>query len=35
MKKYVVIDIGGTMIKYGIVDQNGSLIRKNKIPTEA
>ncbi|MDT2596639.1 ROK family protein [Enterococcus dongliensis] len=35
MKKYVVIDIGGTMIKYGLVDEAGNLLEKAKRTTEA
>lgn len=35
MKNYVSIDIGGTAIKYGVVNENGEIIRKNKRPTEA
>lgn len=30
MKKYAVIDIGGTMIKYGLVDHQGKLLKKMK-----
>ena len=35
MKKYVAIDIGGTSIKYGIVDENGNVVFDSKTPTEA
>lgn len=35
MKKYVSIDIGGTAIKYGMVDENGQIIVKDQMPTEA
>lgn len=35
MKKYVSIDIGGTMIKYGLIDQKGKILEMSKIPTEA
>lgn len=35
MKKYVSIDIGGTAIKYGIVDENGNIISRNEKKTEA
>jgi glucokinase len=35
MKKYAGIDIGGTSIKYGIVDQNGKVICHWEIPTQA
>lgn len=35
MKKYVAIDIGGTALKYGLMDQNGSILEKNEIATES
>lgn len=35
MKKIVSIDIGGTAIKYALIDENGNIIVKNKIETEA
>ena len=35
MKNYISIDIGGTAIKYGVVNENGEIVRKNKRPTEA
>lgn len=35
MKKYVSIDIGGTAIKYGIVDENGQILSADQMPTEA
>lgn len=35
MKKYIVIDIGGTAIKYGLVDEEGKIIEKHEIKTEA
>ncbi len=35
MKKYVSIDIGGTAIKYGMVDENANIICKSKMDTEA
>lgn len=35
MNNYVAIDIGGTNIKYGIVDGNGQIIYNAKTPTEA
>ena len=35
MKKYAVIDIGGTMIKYGLVDHQGKLLKKNEMDTAA
>ncbi len=34
LKKYVGIDFGGTSIKGGIVDENGTLIVKNSVLTE-
>lgn len=35
MKQYVSIDIGGTAIKYGIIDENGIIIEHHECPTEA
>ncbi|MBS5939884.1 ROK family protein [Clostridium sartagoforme] len=35
MKSYVSIDIGGTAIKYGIIDEYGRILTKDKIDTEA
>lgn len=35
MQRYVTIDIGGTMLKYGIIDSNDLFIETNEIPTEA
>ncbi|MBF0787115.1 ROK family protein [Streptococcus sp. 19428wC2_LYSM12] len=35
MKKYVVIDIGGTSIKYGLIDENDQLLENHEMPTEA
>lgn len=35
MTFYACIDIGGTMIKYGLVDQTGKLMHTAKRPTEA
>ena len=35
MKKYVCLDIGGTAIKYGLIDDNGCIIEKSNTPTEA
>lgn len=35
MKNYVSIDIGGTAIKYGIIDEYGIILTKDKIDTEA
>ena len=35
MKQYVCIDIGGTEIKYGVLDENERFLTKDKMPTEA
>lgn len=35
MKQYICIDIGGTEIKYGIIDENEMFQAKDKTPTEA
>ena len=35
MKQYVCIDIGGTEIKYGVLDENELFLTKDKMPTEA
>lgn len=35
MKKYVSIDIGGTAIKYGIIDEEGNILVSGKQDTEA
>lgn len=35
MKRYVTIDIGGTSIKYGLIDETSNLIESHEIPTEA
>ncbi|MDO4667459.1 MAG: ROK family protein [Streptococcus sp.] len=35
MEKYLAIDIGGTFIKYGIIDQNDHFIEQNKMQTNA
>lgn len=35
MAKYVAIDIGGTQIKYGLVDDIGTILEQHKIDTEA
>ena len=34
MKYYAGIDLGGTFIKCGIVDETGKLLVKDKIPTK-
>lgn len=35
MKNYVSIDIGGTAIKYGVIDEDGRILIKDKMDTEA
>lgn len=35
MRKFVALDIGGTSIKYGIVNDKGEVINKAETPTEA
>ena len=35
MKEYVCIDIGGTAIKAGVLDENARIIEQLNIPTEA
>lgn len=35
MKTYVCIDIGGTSIKYGLIDEAGQLLESHETPTEA
>ena len=30
---YLTIDVGGTFIKYGIIDHSGNLLRADKVPT--
>ena len=35
MKKYIVVDIGGTMLKYGLISEDGILEENHEIPTEA
>lgn len=35
MNTYVSIDIGGTAIKHGIIDENADILVKGKTPTEA
>lgn len=34
-KQYVCIDIGGTMIKYGIIEEDGNILEANETETEA
>lgn len=33
MSYYVGIDIGGTYVKYGVIDNQGKLVESGKIPT--
>ncbi|KKW71680.1 ROK family protein [Lactococcus cremoris] len=33
MSKYIAFDIGGTFIKYGVVDDSGKILKKGKIST--
>jgi len=35
MEKYAVFDIGGTTLKYGIVDDNGNIMTHCEVPSEA
>ncbi|MBX7420697.1 ROK family protein [Clostridium chauvoei] len=35
MNKYICIDVGGTSIKYGVLEENGNFILKDQIDTEA
>lgn len=35
MKRYVSIDIGGTAIKYGIIDENAAIVSRSQMDTEA
>ena len=35
LRFYVSIDVGGTAIKYGILDEGGAFIKKASCPTEA
>ena len=35
MGNYVTIDIGGTNIKYDLIDDKETLVEAHKIPTEA
>ena len=35
MKKYVSIDIGGTAIKYGLVNEKGEILESSQMKTEA
>ena len=33
MSYHIGIDLGGTFVKYGAVDENGNILKKDKIPT--
>lgn len=35
MKRYVSIDIGGTAIKYGLINENGTILERREMDTEA
>ena len=35
MSYHIGIDLGGTFVKYGAVDENGNILTKDKIPTPA
>lgn len=35
MKKYISIDIGGTFIKYGLINEKGEILEKHELATEA
>lgn len=35
MKQYISIDIGGTAIKYGVIDENAQILMKKSMATEA
>ncbi len=35
IKQYISIDIGGTMIKYGIIDETGNILEAKEVQTEA
>src|SRR5699024_1290554 len=35
MRNFIVIDIGGTLIKYGVLTERGTFLEKNEILTEA
>ncbi|WP_439020716.1 ROK family protein [Bacillus thuringiensis] len=34
MKEYIAFDIGGTQIKYGIVSETGTVLKRKAVPTE-
>lgn len=35
MKQYICIDIGGTSIKYGVIEENGNFLVTDEMPTQA
>lgn len=35
MRKYICIDIGGTAIKYGLIDENGNILNRFEAKTDA
>ena len=35
MRKFVCIDVGGTFIKYGVINESGHILVKSKINTDA
>lgn len=35
VRKYISIDIGGTAMKYGLIDSTGTILKRFEIPTEA
>ena len=35
MKEYVCVDIGGTAMKYGVVQEEGKFLETGELPTEA
>ena len=35
MKQYICIDIGGTSIKHGIIQEDGKFLTTGELPTEA
>jgi predicted NBD/HSP70 family sugar kinase len=35
MKRYISIDIGGTAIKYGVIEEDGTILSRMEKPTEA
>lgn len=35
MKKYIAFDVGGSFVKYGVINQDGEILYKNKMPTDS